>query len=75
MSIRSVCDKMDFDAQYAGSSNPKRTRLPDLANGARQWLVESQQPHRGVCLATVRGKTVVVFSGVVPWAYTVTEVK
>lgn len=69
------CGVIYFDQQYAGSSNPKRTRLPDLPNGARQWRVESQSPHRGVCVTTSKGKTVVTFSAILPWAFTVTEVK
>lgn len=68
------CDRVVYGDAYAGSTNPRRTRLPDV-NGARQWYVESQGSHQARCVYSARGKEWTGDLTVpMPFAYTITEV-
>ena len=70
------CARAEFNTAYAGSDNPRRTRLADAPDGARQWRIESQGSHQAMCLYTAKGHTQA--SGLtvaMPWAYTIREIK
>jgi hypothetical protein len=70
------CTRGEFNSAYAGSDNPKRTRLADAANGARQWRIESQGSHQAMCIYTARGNDQTGgLTAAMPWAYTIREVK
>lgn len=70
------CNRVEFNSAHAGSDNPRRTRLSDAANGARQWRIESQGSHQAMCIYPAKGRDQ---SGgltvAMPWAYTIAEVK
>jgi hypothetical protein len=70
------CTRAVFNSAYAGSDNPRRTRLPDAANGARQWRIESQGSHQAMCIYTAKGHDQSGGLTVpMPWAYTIGEVR
>jgi len=70
------CTRAEFNSAYAGSNNPRRTRLPDAADGAKQWRIESQGSHQAMCLYTAKGKDQLGgLTVAMPWAYTIREVK
>jgi len=73
------CTRAMFADDYAalGSSNPVRTRLPDLPNGARQWRIESRGAHTPVCTYTDKRNRTLVGATLppMPFAVTITEVK
>ena len=70
----SGCDRIAFEhATYSASANIRVTRLPDV-NGARQWRVESEYPHVGMCTVT-KGRTIsATGTKYLPFVYTATEV-
>ena len=49
------CQRVMFDSQYTGVSNARITGLVDVAPGVRQWKVESQGTHRGMCVISSKG--------------------
>jgi hypothetical protein len=50
--------------------------LPDAANGARQWRIESQGSHQAMCIYTAKGHDQTgALTVALPWAYTIREVK
>ena len=68
------CDRIAFQHEtYPSSANIRVTRLPDV-NGVRQWRVESEYPHLGMCTYSRGGKTLTNGTKYLPFAYTVTEV-
>lgn len=68
------CSRIAFEhATYPSSANIRVTRLPDV-NGARQWRVESEYPHVGMCTYSRGGKIVANGTKYLPFAYTVTEI-
>lgn len=70
----SGCDRIAFEhATYPTAANIRVTRLPDV-NGARQWRVESEYPHLGMCTVTQGRKITANGTKYLPFAYTATEV-
>lgn len=67
------CDRLDFDASFANTSNVRVTRLTDVA-GARQWRVESEYPHMAMCTVSSGNQTVAKGTRYLPFGYTATEV-
>lgn len=70
------CGRVLFDESYSGSSSVLVTRLSDVG-AARQWRVETQSPHTGLCVVAGKGNKFEVKSGpyYMPFAFTITEVK
>ena len=74
----SNCSSIRFNSAYGGSSNVSVTRLANVATSAgpaRSWIIESQGPHAGACVVTVKNK--LVATGAIyylPFSITITEV-
>lgn len=69
------CTRAVYDARYPGSSNPVRARLANTVDGARQWEVRSQSPHRAICIYTSKGKEVVgEATAPMPYRFIITEI-
>jgi hypothetical protein len=47
------CSTLQFDAQFAGASSARVTRLPDVS-AVRQWRVESQGNHQAACMKQLK---------------------
>jgi hypothetical protein len=71
----SGCTKIFFDrTTYPTAANIRVTRLADV-NGARQWRVESEYPHLGMCAVAQGQKWIAKGTRYLPFSYTATEVR
>ena len=67
------CNRLAFDAEWAGASNVRVARLPDV-NGARQWRVESEYPHTAMCTVSKGQNWIARSLKYLPFALTATEI-